>query len=276
MPDTSSGCRKFALAVQAIFEEGLHVNQDGRDFIFSTVSISHISELQTLITDPSICESESLIELIYFPDESIQLRLEDRLQSEMFQKKDEQAILEHVLSCRGKTLVRFDGLEPVLEIMTPENGARAFLSRLNIARHPDPDLIRVIRQSAGKIQGKKYSVWLRNTVRDLYERDINFLKNLFLKMDARHDRFHEYLFFSLRFLEASQIDADLCLSLKQHRQRCLQHIQQNDRLEAYRRNHNIETLMSHGIRIPYTDKQALLLQVGLVDDISLALFNRSM
>ena len=276
MCDTSPGCQKFALAVQTIFEEGLHVNQDSRDFIFSTVSISHISELQTLITDPSICESDSLIELIYFPDESIQLRLEDRLQSEKFKEKDEQAILEYLLSCRGKTLVRFEGLEPVIKIMTPESGARAFLSRLNIARHPDPGLIRVIRQSAGKIKGKKYCVWLRNTVRELYERDINFLKNLFLKMDARHDRFHEYLFFSLRFLEVTQNDADLRQSHKQHKQRCLRHIQQNDRFEAYRRNHNIETLMSHGIRIPYTDKQALLLQVSLVDDISLALFNRSM
>ena len=276
MRDTSPGCQEFALAVQAIFEEGLHVNQDSHDFIFSTVSISHISELQTLITDPSLCESSSLIELIYFPDESIQLRLEDRLQSGMFKEKDEQTILEYLLSCRGKTLVRFEGLKPVLEIMTPESGARAFLSRLNIARHPDPDLIRVIRQSAGNIKGKKYSVWLRNTVRELYERDINFLKNLFLKMDARHDRFHEYLFFSLRFLEVTQHDADLRQSLKQHKQRCLRHIQQNDRLEAYRRSHNIETLMSHGIRIPYTDKQALLLQVSLVDDIGLAIFNVSM
>ena len=276
MPEAPSKCQKFALALQAIFEEGLHVNQDSRDFIFSTISISDIRELQTLITDPSSCESDSLIELIFFPDESIQRRLEDRLQSEMFQQKDQQTILKHVLSCRGKTLVRFDGLEPVLEIMTPENGARAFLARLNITRHPDPDLIRVINQTAGKTQGEKYSVWLRNMVRELCEQEINFLKNLFLKMDARHDRFHEYLNFSLRFLETSPKNADLYQSLQQHKQRCLLHIQQSDRFEAYRRNHNIETLMSHGIRIPHMDKQTLLVQVSLVDDISLALFNRSM
>ena len=264
------------MAIQAIFEEGLYVNQDSHDFIFSTVSISDIRELQTLIADPSSCESDSLIELIYFPDEAIQLRLEDRLQSERFQQKDEQTILKHLLSCRGKTLVRFDGLESVLMITTPESGARAFLSRLNITRHLDPELIRIIGQTAGKVQGTKYSVWLRNMVMELREREIDFLKNLFLKMDARHDRFHEYFYFSLRFLEESQNDADLFQSLKQHKQRCLQHLQQNDRLEAYRRNHNIETLMAHGIRIPYTDKQALLIQVTLVDDISLALFNRSM
>jgi hypothetical protein len=276
MPDARSKCRKFAVAIQAIFEEGLHVSQDSQDFIFSTISITDIRELQTLITDPSSCESDSLIELIYFPDESIQLRLEDRLQSELFQQKDEQTILEHVMSCRGKTLVRFDGLETVLAITTPETGARAFLTRLNITRLPDPVLVRVIDQTAGRTQGKKYSVWLRNMVMEPGEREIDFLKNLFLKMDARHERFHEYLYFSLRFLETSQNDADLFQSLKRHKQRCLQHLQQNDRLEAYRQDHNVETLMAHGIRIPYTDKQALLLQVTLVDDICLALFNGSM
>jgi hypothetical protein len=276
MPDDRSKCRKFAVAIQAIFEEGLHVSQDSQDFIFSTISITDIRELQTLITDPSSCESDSLIELIYFPDESIQLRLEDRLQSELFQQKDEQTILEHVMSCRGKTLVRFDGLRPVLTIQTLESGARAFLERLNITRHPDPVLMGVIDRTAGKKHGRKYKVWLRNMVMDLRERDILFVRDLFLKMDARSDKFDDYLYFSLRFLEESRNAADLFQSLVQHRHRCLKHLQQNDRLEAYRREQPIETLMAHGIRIPYMDKQAVLLQVTLVDDICLALFNRSM
>jgi hypothetical protein len=276
MSDTVSRCRKFALAVQAIFEEGLHVNQDSRHFIFSTVSISDIRELKTLMADPASCDSDSLIELIYFPDEALQRRLEDRLQSERFQQKDEQTILEQIVSCRGKTRVRFDGLEPVLVIATPESGARAFLSRLNITRHLDPELTRIMDQTAGKILSTKYSVWLRNMVMDLRDREIDFLKNLFLKMDARHDRFHEYVGFSLRFLEESRKNADLFQSLKQHKQRCLYHLQRSERFEAYRRNHNLETLMAHGIRIPYMDKQALLIQITLVDDIGLALFNQSM
>ena len=95
-------------------------------------------------------------------------------------------------------------------------------------------------------------------------------------MDARSEKFDEYLYFSLRFLEESRNTVDLFQSLVQHRHRCLKHLQQNDRLEAYRRKQPIETLMAHGIRIPYMDRQALLLQVTLVDDICLALFNRSM
>ena len=276
MHDTRSKCGNFAAAIRAIFEEGLHVNNESRHFIFSTISISDIRELETFITDPSNCESDSLIELIYFPDESIQLQLEDRLESEAFQQKDEQTVLEHLLSCRGKTLLCFDGLQPALTIKTLESGARAFLARLNITRHLDPELIGVIDHRAGKKEGRKYKVWLRNMGMDLRERDNAFLKNLFLKMDTRHDRFDEYVNFSLRFLEESQKDTDLFQSLTQHKHRCLRHLQQSDRFEAYRRDHNIETLSAHGIRIPHTDKQALLLQIALVDDICLALFSRSM
>ncbi|MBW1865394.1 MAG: hypothetical protein JRI64_07170 [Deltaproteobacteria bacterium] len=275
MHDTRSKCQKFALVIQAIFEKGLHVSQDSLHFILSTISISDIRDLETLLTDPSNCESDSLIELIYFPDESIQLRLEDRLESETFQQKDQEIVLEHLLSCRGNTLVNFDGLQTVLTIKTLESGARAFLARLNITRHLDPELIRVINHRAGRKEGRKYKVWLRNMVMDRRERDDVFIKDLFLKMDAGHDRFDEYLYFSLRFLEESQNGTDLFQSLIQHKDRCLRHLQQNDRLEAYRRNHNIETLMAHGIRIPHMDKQALLIQVALADDIGLALFKRS-
>lgn len=275
MHDTRSKCQKFALVIQAIFEKGLHVSQDSRHFILSTISISDIRELETLLTDPSNCESDSLVELIYFPDESIQMRLEDRLESEAFQQKDKETVLEHLLSCRGNTLVNFDGLQTVLTIRTLESGARAFLARLNITRHLDPELIRVIDHRAGKKEGRKYKVWIRNMVMDLRERDTIFLKDLFVKMDARHEKFDDYLHFSLRFLEESQNDTDLLQSLIKHKHRCLRHLQQNDRLEAYRRDHNIETLMAHGIRIPHTDKQALLLQVARVDDIGLALFKRS-
>jgi hypothetical protein len=275
MHDTRSKCQKFALVIQAIFEKGLHVSQDSRHFILSTISISDIRDLETLLTDPSNCESDSLIELIYFPDESIQLRLEDRLESEAFQQKDQEITLEHLLSCRRNTLVNFDGLQTVLTIKTLESGARAFLARLNITRHLDPELIRVINHRVGRKEGRKYKVWLRNMVMDRRERDDVFIKDLFLKMDAGHDRFDEYLYFSLRFLEESQNDTDLFQSLIQHKGRCLRHLQQNDRLEAYCRNHNVETLMAHGIRIPHMDKQALLIQVTLADDIGLALFNRS-
>jgi hypothetical protein len=275
MHDTRSKCQKFALVIQAIFEKGLHVSQDSRHFILSTISISDIRELETLLTDPSNCESDSLVELIYFPDESIQMRLEDRLESEAFQQKDKETVLEHLLSCRGNTLVNFDGLQTALTIKTREDGARAFLARLNITRHLDPELIRVIDHRAGKKEGRKYKVWIRNMVMDLRERDTIFLKDLFVKMDARHEKFDDYLHFSLRFLEESQNDTDLLQSLIKHKHRCLRHLQQNDRLEAYRRNHNVETLMAHGIRIPHTDKQALLLQVAQVDDIGLALFKRS-
>lgn len=276
MHDARSTCQEFAWAIQAIFEEGLYVSRDSLHFILSTIFISDIRELETFLTGPSNCESDSLVELIYFPNESIQLRLEDRLESESFQQKDQPIILEYLLSCRGKTLVRFADLESVLKIQTPESGAQAFLERLNISRHLNPELREIIDRIAGKIQGRKYKVWLRNMTMDLRERDICFIKKLFLKMAARSTNFHEYLSFSLRFLEESRNEADLFQSLKQHRARCLRHLGQNDRFETYRREHTIETLMAHGIRIPHMDKKALLFRVTLVDDICLALFNRSM
>jgi hypothetical protein len=272
MHDADSKCHRLASTIQAIFQEGLHVNQDIRHFIPPAVSISDVRRLEAFLKNACDCESDSLMELIYFPDESIQLRLEDLLESEMFQQTDEQEVLEQILTRRGSTLLCIEGLQSDLTITTPENGARAFLARLKISRHLDPELIGVIDHSVGKIEGGKYKVWLRNMVMDLHRRDSEFLKDLFLKMDTRRESFDEYVAFSLRFLEESRNDADLFQALTRHKNRNLRHLRKNDWLEACRRDHNIETLLSQGIRIPHMDKQTLLRQTALADDICLALF----
>jgi len=46
-------------------------------FIDSTFSSPCINELEKIITDDSDCERDSLIELIFFPDEEIQAKLEE-------------------------------------------------------------------------------------------------------------------------------------------------------------------------------------------------------
>ena len=275
MHDIDSDCRKLAADIQDILQEGLLIGHKDCHFIYSSMPIADIHEIETLITDPTSNESDALIELIYFPDESIQIRLEDRIESVSFEQKDEQTILEHLLASQVKTNIRVAGRQALLTIQTPQLGLRAFLARLNITRHLDAGLIQVIDRTIDTHTGRKYKVWLRNMTMDLRKRDTRFIKNLFLKMGPHHNLFDPIMSFSLRFLEEARTKSDLLQALVQYKRSCLQHIHRHDQFESKRRNHNTETLMTLGIRTPYADKQTLMSKVVLMDEISLALFDRS-
>jgi len=276
MPDTPSPCRKLALDIQAIFQKGLCIGMKTQHFILSTLPVSNLNELQPFLTDCTNSEYDFLAELIYFPDESIQIRLESRIESGKFRKEDQAAILRHIMDGQGKTRIQFQGQPTLLTIDTLPSGAAAFLSRLNIDRHLEPDLIRTILECAGTPGGAKYKVWLRNMTLALRERDTAFIKNLFLKMGPRHKKFDDILRFSLRFLEEASDEIDITESLRQYKHRCLHHIQRSERLEANPIKENFDIRMALGIRRPYTDKADLISKVALIDEISLALFDGTM
>ncbi len=107
------------------------------------------------------------------------------------------------------------------------------------------------------------------------KRDMNFLKDLFLKLDPQFQRLDRLVEFALRFLEETLPDIDILQGLVQYKQRCSQHIQRLDRFDSERQNHNFETRMTLGIREPHDDKQALMQKVVLLDEIGLALFDRN-
>jgi len=74
-------CILLAERIVKILREGIYIDSDVMHFIDSTFSNPCINELEEVITDDSDCESDPLIELIFFPDEDIQAKLEDLLES---------------------------------------------------------------------------------------------------------------------------------------------------------------------------------------------------
>lgn len=275
MKDPTNKCNQLAHLIQTSLEKGLVVSQRDWRFILSTLPIDHITELRPIIENRSEFESDSIIELIFFPDESIQISLEEYLESVQFHPEDEPKVLSCVLSEMPITTVRFQDLDAVFRIDTPENGVRTFLTRLHITRHLDPALKKVINKKFGPEQGKIYKVWIRNMTTRPGEKSWIFLKDLFATLGNRQNRFDNLLQFSLRFLEETPEGADLCEALLKNRQWCLHHLQRLHHYETNSQNKNFETQTALGIRMPYADKQALYARVAIIDEISLALFGRS-
>ena len=267
-------CREIAEDIRDIFQEGLVIGPRESHFIQSTMPLETLHEIGGLIQDPACNACDPLIELIYFPDENIQIGLEDRIESARFEDRDRPVILEHLTARQTFTRLRFANLNETLKIPTPRQGVEAFVTRLNITRNLDPELIRTIGGCVAPDLVRRFKVWIRNMTREPGPRDTRFLKDLFVEMAGGHTEFENLLSFSLRFLEETPVDVEILEALIQHKQRCLQHIQRLERFETKRREHNFETLAAFGVREPHNDKQALMVKVALMDEIGLALFNQ--
>jgi hypothetical protein len=81
--------KQLAEKIIDILRSGLTLNPDTLHYIDSTFSNPSIGELEELLQDESSCEADSLIELLFFPDEPVQIQLEEMLAEIRLQKQDE-------------------------------------------------------------------------------------------------------------------------------------------------------------------------------------------
>ena len=75
MSDVGRKCQILADKIRRIFKAGLSVDQAAIHYMDSTFSDHSTQTLAAVIQDPCNCERDPLIELLYFPDESIQVQL---------------------------------------------------------------------------------------------------------------------------------------------------------------------------------------------------------
>ena len=59
-----------------ILEEGIFLSDEVVQYIDSTFSNPSIEEFKEILQDDSNCEKDSLVELLFFPDVSLQYQLE--------------------------------------------------------------------------------------------------------------------------------------------------------------------------------------------------------
>ncbi|MBW2706717.1 MAG: hypothetical protein JRD84_10465, partial [Deltaproteobacteria bacterium] len=91
--------------IKKIIGKGIDLNEDVVHYIDSTFSNPTIEELQTILGDDANCEKDSLMDLLFFPDESMQIQLEETLERYRPENEDRNNILTSL--CRDPLQVTF-------------------------------------------------------------------------------------------------------------------------------------------------------------------------
>ncbi len=241
-------------------------------YIAATYSHPSLAELERILGDEADPDREGLLELVFFPDETLQHHIEDLLPEDGGLEQADLAALAADLSSRRLrcALVLPEGR---LTVDFQPHAAESFLLRLNLTRPIEPHLARVIATEvapAGRLAARVSLRNSRNTAGAVKER---FLSDFFTALGREAD-FLTCLDFALDFLEDIQEGSDIYAALMSRRRTGRMLLYKAAQFEQKLRHDNIETLMLRGERAPHVSKDELLQTIGLVERISRAVFDR--
>ena len=267
--------KQLALRIVDILRGGLTLNADTLHYIDSTFSNPSIGELKELLQDESSCETDSLLELLFFPDESVQLQLEDMLDDIQSQRQDEQKIIAMVCSKPFQTRIRFPDNRGTLNMVVNPLNVTQFIAHLNLSRCPNPKLIAAIYDHVPAALHTRCKVKLRNTRPITSQSKILFLQTFFEKLSGDSDEFLDLLDFILSFLDERKEVPDMFQALIAKKKFYFQSLQKAKNLDIQLTKHNVETLLLKGKRMSYVDKADARKKIQMIDRISLSIFGKT-
>jgi hypothetical protein len=268
-------CELLADEIKAIISEGIDLSEDVVHYIDSTFSNPTIDELQAILADDTNCEGDTLMELLFFPDETIQVRLEEMLEQCRPQKEDEDKIITYL--CQDPLLVTFHFIDDrgALKLPIPEDVIRQFLVRLGISKHLEVNLRESIHNYGDLQNANRFKVKIRNSRFSSSESKTEFLCRFFEKIGARSNDIFECLGFVLDFLDEIKNDSDMYRALMAKKKFYFISLQKAKKMDARLEKHNIETLLMQGERVALIDQVDARKKMQIIDRISRAVFGKT-
>ena len=273
--ESEEKCSQLADAIRTILSKGIDLSDDVVHFIDSTFSNPTIQELQAILQDDSNCEKDSLIELLFFPDETMQLELEELLDNLQLGKQDEKTVLDGLCRKPLRVDIRLPEDRGTLILEMPQEVAPGFIDRLHISKQLNERLREVIDKYADQDARTGYKVKIRNSRFSPDENKIHFLCRFFEKLDSQSHDFNICLDFALSLLEELVEDQDMYQALMAKKRFYLRSLQKAKKLETQLEKNNLETLLAQGKRVIVVDQADARKKMLIIDRISRAIFGKT-
>jgi len=281
---SSSALDLLDVALRRCLAAGVLLTDGVRDFMSATFGDDTIDTLRILLSDDSSAERDSLLDLVFFPDEPLQMAIEPVLIDHGFREKDVSRLAERLKADPAAVRLSLPGSNDTVPASMPVFVVDAFLARLNLTWQP-VDVLKtaLARLDAGllAVSGKRRDghIWLRVQLRNAALRQtpiqIGFLCDFFERLPLNEPDFVDKLAFMLVFLNEHGDSTNLYQALMDRKKFLFQHRLKARRAAELAARSNMETLIMTGVRSPHFDVAAAERNLALIDSIALAVFGRT-
>jgi len=268
-------CRELADTIRDIFREGLELSSSVVEFIDSTYASPSPQELLAILSAESDTDRDTLLELIFAPDEYHQESIESLLTRYTFSRLDETKVVDLLGNPIPEATLIFPDARGRVAVTPPGWIIESLVSQLHIFRQLPAAMATTIVESLHQPLRNRVRVHFRNLRLDLTELQIDCLCRYMSTADSQHPSFLWNLAFFVQFLSGLGTVDDIYESLMEHKTTCWSQIEQAVKQEAALAKSNMETLLMRGERILHFDKDNLRQTIIAIDDIGLAVFGRT-
>ena len=269
----NENCRLLLDTIHQVFLDGIEANGGLINYIDAAYSCPSISDLMRIIAGDDDSDRDGLLELIFFPDDKIQQKIEEAIGNATFSSEDIETVADELAGHHIQTTLSFTDGRGSLPIDVPRNMSRIFFQRLNLTRPIDGKLLDTIARAISPPDQSAVKVKLRNHRKKLDRSKLHFLTDFIEKM-GQDQQFLEYLDFMLGVLEEIDENANVYGELAKRRQICQQQIHEAERFEEKLSRENIEILLMRGERVTHLPKDEMLKKLTIIDTISFSVFGK--
>jgi hypothetical protein len=273
--DSENKCAALVNEICKILDKGITLSSEVIDYIDSTFSDPTISELQSILQDDSNCEKDSLMELLFFPDESMQMQLEELLESLQTSESDEQKVTDALTREPPQVTIRSPAKKGSLHLAMPREVIPGFVSRLRISKHLEKRLCESLNTFTDEEVRRQCKVKIRNSRFSIGEKKVHFLCDFFEKIAPQSHDFNVCLDFTLSLLDEISEDKSIYQALMDKKKFYLRSLQKARQLEMQLQKSNLETLLLEGKRVILIDQDDARKKMLIIDRISRAVYGKT-
>lgn len=268
-------CTLLADRIEAILDRGLRVNLSISHFIDSTFGCTSIKGLDAVIHDEGDCERDALLDLLFSPDEAVQIGVEDLLADYNFLKSDEVKVAAQLAGRNLAPVFSFSEYKQALQIKMPLFCIDLFVTRLKIWKKLDPELSGAVRRLTNEDMLKRTMVGLRNSRFEQTRNRVDFLCNLIEKTADNGREFRACFDFILAFFDELAPADDIHNALRNKKKFYFRHLQRAMKYETDLVKSNMETMMLRGLQGPAFNLADTRRKMRTIDHICRICFGRS-
>jgi hypothetical protein len=268
--DFDSPCLILANAIQNELCCGRKIfGSVGADIMRYMISVSGMDTLegiQQALLDDTSSESASLFELILFPDEGFQIAIEALVESFNYSKADEKTICNLLMSRKLETVLHFPDIGSIHVTIPPET-IQPVIARLKIPRKTDPRITEALHRFSEEPLRTRCKIRLRNSRWIQNDPNVLLLLEVIQKFILQKEKFLETLDIILEFLANPHPESDMKQALESEKERLIHLLDMADRQDHLLRTSPMEAIMLQGIRIVSYDRDEIIKQIHLLDNV---------
>jgi hypothetical protein len=264
----------IAADLREILTRGLDLPEATVRFIDSTFSHPSPVELAAIIDNDTDPERDSLLALLFSPDEPLQIELERRLSRLRCETPCAEEVTARLAEAPLPVRFRFPDGRGVLEVPMALPLARRLINGLGIDRVLPAKVDEVIEATASCRGGNRLRVMLRNARFEFTPARSEFLRALIPTLGVPDEDGQACFAFALELLAEFEASAEIYPALAARKKWLARALHHGQWLRERLAQSNFETLLSQGQRLAWVDETRVRCQMNYIDRICMAAFGR--